>query len=249
MADYRGIILVGGQFRQIHTPDRINVGAGVVSETAMSISDGSGAGIVFDLAGVPYFSLAGGVLQVRSPNVLDCQVGANINLPLNGGGNNWRVNGSPVADTVSAIALSTVCATSASNADAYHTHASLASALVFGNGSVSATTTTRFLTQGFESALAPTSPPQFRLPRAGSLRRLRVRHNAPGGNGLAIVYTLRINGVATALTASLASTATDASDLVNAVACAAGDLIDLTVTKAASVGASPGDIAASLEYA
>jgi len=114
---------------------------------------------------------------------------------------------------------------------------------------VAATTTTRFLWPGFVNAQAPTTTIQWRAPRAGTIRNLFLRHGTPAGNGNAIVYTLRVNGVASALTVSLASTSANGSDTVNAVAVAAGDLLDLQVTKAADVVTSPTNIMASLEYA
>lgn len=121
--------------------------------------------------------------------------------------------------------------------------------LMWGNDSVAATTTARYLSPFYEDSLAQTSPIQFRVPRAGTIRRLRVRHNGPAGNGNNIVYTLRVNGVATALSASLASNASDASDLVNQVGVPDGALIDFEVTKAASVGTSPSDIVVIVEFA
>ena len=120
---------------------------------------------------------------------------------------------------------------------------------LWGAGGVTGTTTSRYLFPGYSDSLAQTAAPQFRVPRAGTLRNLRVRHNITAGNGNAIVYTLRVNGAPSALTASLASTANDASDVANTVGVAAGDLVDIIVTKAASVGASPSDITASVEFA
>lgn len=128
-----------------------------------------------------------------------------------------------------------------------HVHRAEYPAHIFGTGSIAATTTTRYLTPGYDSAAAPTTPVQYRVPTAGTLRRLRVRVNTPGGNGNNVVYTVRLNGVATALTCTVASTANDGSDLVNTVAVAAGDLIDVEVTKAASIGAAIADVVASLE--
>ena len=121
--------------------------------------------------------------------------------------------------------------------------------LSWGNNSVSATTATRYLTPWYDDGLAQTTAIQFRVPRAGTLQNLRVRHNSPGGNGNDIVYTVRVEGVASALTVTLASDAADGSDLANTVAVAAGDRIDIEVTKAAGVGSSPGDVVATLEYA
>jgi hypothetical protein len=63
------------------------------------------------------------------------------------------------------------------------------------------------------------------------------------------VYTVRKNSVATLLSVSMASTAADGSDLVNVISFAAGDLLDIEVTKAASVGTTPNDVLAVLEVA
>ena len=124
-----------------------------------------------------------------------------------------------------------------------------AAVLGFGANNLTATTTTRYLFPWFSDNQAETTPTQYRLPRAGTLRNFRVRHNLPAGNGGAIVYTVRIEGVATALTISMASTDSDGSDLVNTVAVAAGARIDIEVTKAAGIGASPINIEASLGFA
>lgn len=121
--------------------------------------------------------------------------------------------------------------------------------LDWGAGSVNPTTTTRFLYPWYDDDLAQVTAIRWRAPRAGTLRNLYVRHNAPAGNGNLIVYRVRVNGVATLLLVSLASTATDGSNLVNTVAIAAGDLLDIVVTKALVVGASPTDITAALEFA
>lgn len=123
-----------------------------------------------------------------------------------------------------------------------------ASAVLFwGNNSVSATTTTRYLSPGFDQTLAQTTPVAFRVPRAGTIRNMYVIHNTGAGNGSAIVYTLRVNGVATALSVSLASTGSTAEDIVDTVAVVAGDRIDIEVTKAASVGSSPVDVNVTVE--
>jgi hypothetical protein len=117
--------------------------------------------------------------------------------------------------------------------------------LAFGSSGVLTTTTTRYLHPFYEASNAPTAPVSFRVPFAGTLRKLRVRHNTPAGNGNAIVYTVRINGSASSLTVSLASTSADGSDLVNAPTVAAGDYVDVEVTKAAGIGTSPSDIMAT----
>lgn len=121
--------------------------------------------------------------------------------------------------------------------------------LLFGAGQIGSSTTDRYLFPAYSDSLAQTSAVQFRAPRAGTLQKLRVRHNITAGNGNNVVYTLRKNGTPTALTATLASTANDASDLVNTVGVAAGDLLDVIATKASTIGASPRDVTASIEYA
>lgn len=120
--------------------------------------------------------------------------------------------------------------------------------LQWGNNSVVATTTTRYLTPGFDNGDAETSAIQIRMTRAGTFRNLYVRHNVLNGNGEAIVYTFRKNGIAQSLSVSLASDAPDASDLVHSFAVAAGDLIDIEVTKALGVGTSPRNIIATVEF-
>lgn len=120
---------------------------------------------------------------------------------------------------------------------------------VWGNSGVTATTTTRYLTPGYTDTTALTTPVQFRAPFACTARRLYIRHNTPAGNGNSIVYTLRVNGTASSLTVSIASTSADGNDLLNTVAIVAGDLIDIEVTKAASIATSPSNITASLEFA
>jgi hypothetical protein len=121
--------------------------------------------------------------------------------------------------------------------------------LTWGAGSVTATTTTRYLYPGYSTVTAQTAVLQYRVPRAGKIRKLRVRHNGTAGNGSAIVYTLRVNGVASTLTASVASTAVGGVDNTHSVTVADDDLIDIEVTKAASVGTSPSDILVTVEFA
>lgn len=128
-----------------------------------------------------------------------------------------------------------------------HIHKEAHPILIWGDGNISATTTTRYLSPGYADGTALTSPIQFRVPSSGSVRRLRVRHNTTAGNGNAVVYTVRINSIASAVTVSMASTAADGSDLANTAAVVAGDLIDIEITKAASIATSPSDVMASLE--
>lgn len=138
-------------------------------------------------------------------------------------------------------------ATSLARSD--HVHLGPSAQLSWGNDSVAATTTTRYLTPCYEAETARTGPVQFKVTRAGTLKNMRVHANTTAGNGNAIVYTLRVNGVASTLTVSLASTTADGSDLTHSVVVAAGDSVDIEVTKAASVATSPSDITVTMEFA
>jgi len=113
---------------------------------------------------------------------------------------------------------------------------------------VGSTTTTRYLQPGFEAAgISNATVLNLRVPRAGTLRNFYVHARAGNGNGNAIVYTVQKNNANTAITVSMLSTAVDGSDLVNSVAIAAGDLLQIIITKAAGIGASPDDVIATLE--
>ena len=121
------------------------------------------------------------------------------------------------------------------------------SILLWGNNSVNASITTRSLTPGYSDTAAGTNIVQIVIPVDGTLRNMYARHNVTAGNGDAIVYTVWVNGVATALAVSLASTTQNGSDLVDTVAVLAGDLVDIAVTKALAVVTSPSDVAVTLE--
>jgi hypothetical protein len=122
--------------------------------------------------------------------------------------------------------------------------------LTWGAGSVLSSTTTRYLYPGYDDDNAPTSSGiiQWRAPRDGTFRNLRVRHNSTAGNGNNIVYTLRVNGSGSGLAATLASTASDGADTSSTASVSAGDLVDIEVTKASGVGGAPGEVIASVEF-
>lgn len=117
----------------------------------------------------------------------------------------------------------------------------------WGNDSISATTTTRYMTPGYGNATARTTEISFKVPRAGTMRNLYVHVNNTAGNGNNVVYTVRKNGADTALVVTLASTSADGNDTTDAVAVAQGDLLSLKVTKAASVGTAPTDVLVTLD--
>lgn len=122
--------------------------------------------------------------------------------------------------------------------------------LIWGNDGVGTSTTPRYLVPGYSETNAPTTAsPAFRVPSAGTIRNLRVRHNIAGVGGATITYTLRKNGATQALTCGMAATGSDANDLVNSFTVVAGDLLDLIITKSASITTSPQDVLATVEFA
>jgi hypothetical protein len=122
--------------------------------------------------------------------------------------------------------------------------------LTWGNANVGAAADTRYLCPGRDNGgIALVGDVcQIPAPRAGTLRRLYVRHNTAGGNGNPVVYTVMKNGVATGITVSLVTGAVgQIADLVNTVAVVAGDLISIQLSKAAGIAAAGIDAQASLE--
>jgi hypothetical protein len=104
------------------------------------------------------------------------------------------------------------------------------------------------MTPGFgDVMIASVTRIDLRVPFACTLSNLRVRQNLPNGNGMNLTYTITKNGALTALAVTMASTASDGSDLVNSVAFAAGELVDIQINKAADISHSPNDIVASVE--
>jgi len=123
----------------------------------------------------------------------------------------------------------------------------------FGNDNLGAAADTRFLSQwygGSASVAGTTNVQPIVAPRSGTLKNMFVRHQAAAGNGNTIVYTVLVNGVATAITATLATGAIgQTSDLVNTAAVAQGDLIQLRAVKALAVGGGSILSEVTLEFA
>jgi len=124
------------------------------------------------------------------------------------------------------------------------------SEVMWGADSVGTSTTARYLYPGYAEKLAQTVPVQIRASRAGTIRNLRVRHNTPGGSGsdANITYTVRKNNAAQALTVVMLASASDGADTSNSFTVAAGDLIDITLTKAGSTSPAPRDVTATYEF-
>lgn len=157
-------------------------------------------------------------------------------------------HGSQTVGTMHAVAIAGGANGFMSGSDKTKLDASSQSTEKFGNTNVSSTSTTRYLTPGFDGTnVAGTSAIQYKSPVAGTAKNLYIVHNNPAGNGGTITYTLRINGVATALTVGVPSTSASGVDNVHTVAIAVGDLIDIQVTKAGSIGTSPTNVCASFQ--
>ena len=120
--------------------------------------------------------------------------------------------------------------------------------LMWGNSGISTTTTTRYLTPGWTDTIATVSPVQFRVPKVGTIRNLYVRHNTVGAGSVNVTYTVRKNNANQALAVTMLASASDGNDTSNSFTVAAGDLIDVMVTKANSLITSPSNITAVVEY-
>lgn len=122
--------------------------------------------------------------------------------------------------------------------------------LLWGASDVASSVTTRYLYPSYVDDMARTDRLEWRVPRNGTVRKLRVRHNTVGAAATVITYTIEVNTVPTSLSAGLAASGSDASDLSNSVIVSAGDLVSLAATKAGSLaGARPRGVVVSVEYA
>ena len=123
------------------------------------------------------------------------------------------------------------------------------SVLGWGSDNVGTLVDTRYLAPWRDTLIGGLTPLQLRVPRAGTLKNLRVRHNTVGVGANNLSYTVRKNSTGTAVVVTMAATASDGSDTSNSVAVAAGDLLDIEVTKSGVLTTSPLGIVATLEYA
>ena len=122
---------------------------------------------------------------------------------------------------------------------------------VFGNDSVGSDPSARFLDPGYgNNSTAPTVGISIIVPRGGTLRNLFVRHHAATSSANTVTYTVQVNGVDTALVATLAANVVaTASNTVDTIVVAQGDRITVKVTKSGTVGAGSLKAVASMEVA
>lgn len=118
-----------------------------------------------------------------------------------------------------------------------------------GAGQVGSSPTTRYLFPDYDASLAQTTSVPVPMPRPGTLLNFFLVHTIPRGNGTLITYTVRVNGIPTALSVVLASTAPMGFDLVSAIPVNTGDFVDVEVTKPISCASSPRDVVGIMELA
>lgn len=120
--------------------------------------------------------------------------------------------------------------------------------MFFGNDDIGAAADTRFLTPGHAGTAVTTDTKRTPMPRGGILRALYVYHNNPVGDGDAVVYTVRVGGVNTAITCTLASNvAGPGLDITNTVQVGQGALVDIIAVKAANISNGNLNTCAALE--
>lgn len=117
------------------------------------------------------------------------------------------------------------------------------SMLHWGNADVGTTASPRFLHPGYEQVTATTLDVTYEITQDCILDRMRIRARAGGTTGAqTITYTLRVDGLDTALLVSMPATSQSAQDLVHEAIVPAGSQIAIRVTKPGGISTSPADI-------
>jgi hypothetical protein len=90
---------------------------------------------------------------------------------------------------------------------------------------------------------------RFEITRPGRVKKLRITRLATPAGGTSVAYTLRINGVNSAVTCTMGNGPVIASDLVNSAAVVPGDYVEVTVAVASGAPADSNTIASfEMEY-
>lgn len=119
----------------------------------------------------------------------------------------------------------------------------------WGADSLGTAATALFLGPGY---IATASAVEIQVPvtRPGTVRNLRLQIATAGTGSQTVTFTVRKNGVDTAIVATINNTATGlTSDTSDSFTVVAGDLLSIKVTKAAIVAAGQAQVAGSLELA
>ena len=110
-------------------------------------------------------------------------------------------------------------------------------------------TTAVYLAPGGQAlATAQATEIQIAMPRAGTLRNLRLKCTG-GSNDATYTYTLRVNGESSAVTFTVAGGATSGSDTTHSVSAAAGDLVSVQITKSATPATTVKNVSVTFEVA
>lgn len=113
-------------------------------------------------------------------------------------------------------------------------------------GTCPGNTSSNFLRPWNTDATVNTTETKFRVPAACILSALYIQaRTGPTGDG--ITFTVRKNGVDTALVATLAAAGTQAADTTNSVTCAAGDQVSIKAVGGGSISGGAADVLASMK--
>lgn len=119
--------------------------------------------------------------------------------------------------------------------------------LFWGVGDAGTVATALFMAPGYIAAAGATEI-KIAVTRPGTIRNLRVQVAGAGTDAGAVTFTVRKNGVDTALTCALDNTATGAaSDLTHSFTVVAGDLLSISILKAGAVTAGQTNAFAAVE--
>jgi len=122
---------------------------------------------------------------------------------------------------------------------------------VWGNLDPGSSATTRYMSPGYEGTPADTTTKDFRVRVAMTFSQLAMHARSAGGaSANTLSYTLRVNGVLTALTTGAISPATvDSTDAINSVIIAVDDLIGIEIHKSGAIGSPPKDVFVTIKAA
>lgn len=115
-----------------------------------------------------------------------------------------------------------------------------APAVTYGGNSGGNTANNSFLSPFGSGASAVEAQQQIVVTRNGILKHLYANLTAAPGVGNSKTFTVRVNGVSTAISVTLTGAVTSGSDVANTVAVVAGDLVTILVTHTGAPTASVG---------